>query len=522
MAKQGETTTEISAEREVLPEVLMNSVLGKLYDILTNGDEVAPKSDDNYLAWLSVGIPYPKEELEFLSTGLTGIYREPEQEPLEEGEEREAPIEKTPEEIQQLLAQDVTRKYMQAENLARLADFIPDTSGVKGDVTMNVWNPENTLSQAYRHILKFSQVANFEPDEETKQKIERLRGLLQEKKIKKNLITDEDEEVLEETPLVKKYNEKLQSYLNEALEYNTHRVNALAAKDPAAVHYWSINASILRSKVMAAKNDWITNGFKEEYDQIAAFIAQVEGRSMLTLKQQYIDDMEKARLTGPASGSDFYYSSFLPGSFAESDNGWTKFSFDKSDFSSNYKFHSESKKASARAGFFGFGARASASHEKQNVSSKIDTSSFKLEFKICQVPIVRPWFNTNFLTSKYWRFDENNPEFKNNMVSNGESPPNGMIPAYTTTAIFVKDLNLKFSKSNSEFIDEIENTSVGGSAGWGPFRVGGSYTNNNKETSLDIHKEGQGIEIQGMQLIGFKCHILPKSPDARPDVEEWV
>ncbi len=52
---------------------------------------------------------------------------------------------------------------------------------------------------------------------------------------------------------------------------------------------------------MAAKNDWITNGYKEEYDQIAAFIAQVEGRSMLTLKQQYIDDMEKARLTGLSS-----------------------------------------------------------------------------------------------------------------------------------------------------------------------------------------------------------------------------
>lgn len=505
--------------KDVLPDELMNSVLGKLYDVLTNGDDVAPKSEDNYLAWLSVGMPYPPEELDFLSTGLTGIVREPER---PEGEEAEPPAKKTPEEINQLLAQDVNRKYMQAENLSRLCDMVPDTSGVTGDVTMNVWHQENTLSQAYNHILKFSQVANFEPDEKTKAKIKRLRGLLQEKKIKKNIVTEEEEEVLEETPLVKMYNEKMQKWMNEALEYNTHRVNALAGKDPAAVHFWSLNASILRSKVQAAKADWVTNGFKEEYDQIAAFISQVEGRSMLTLKQQYIEDVEKARLTGIASGSDFYYTSLLPGGFAKTDNGWTEFSFSSSDFKSNYKF--DSKKGGGGGGlslgFFTVGG--SGSYEKQNSNRKIDTSSFSLNFKICQVPIVRPWFNVNYLTSKYWRFDENNPEFKNNMVSDGGSPPDGMIPAYTTTALFVKDLVLHFGESNREFTSEIEKASGGGFVSWGPFHAGGRYESSSQERNADIHRESQGIRIQGMQLIGFKCHILPKSPDPKPDVKDWV
>ncbi|UGU16054.1 hypothetical protein LS482_20550 [Sinomicrobium kalidii] len=511
-------------ENKVLPEKLMNSVLGKLYDILTNGDDVVPKSDDNYLAWLSVGMPYPKEELEFLSTGLTGVIREPEKEEENEGEDgkKSKPKEKTSEEINQLLAQDVNRKYMQAENLARLCDMVPDTSGVTGDVTMNVWNQENSLSLAYRHILKFSQVANFEPDEKTKAKIERLRGLLQEKKIKKNIVTEEEEEVIQETPLVKMYNEKMQQYMNAALEYNSHRVNALAGKDPAAVHFWSLNAPILRNKVMAAKNDWITNGFKEEYDQIAAFIAQVEGRSMLTLKQQYIDDMEKARLTGIASGSDFYYTSLLPGGFAETDNGWTEFTFSSTDYQSNYKF--DSKKGGGGGGFsLGFvsiGARGS--HKETKSKTKIDTSRFSLRFKICQVPIVRPWYNVNYLTSKYWRFDINNPEFKDNMVSDGETPPSGMIPAYTTTAIFVKDLFLHFGESHSEITSEMESNSGGGFVSWGPFHAGGKYETNSQERNMDFESDSQGIKIKGMQLIGFKCHILPKSPDAKPNVEEWV
>ncbi len=56
--------------KEVLPEQLMNSVLGKLYDVLTNGDDVVPKSDDNYLAWLSVGSPTPKTNWNFCLPGL--------------------------------------------------------------------------------------------------------------------------------------------------------------------------------------------------------------------------------------------------------------------------------------------------------------------------------------------------------------------------------------------------------------------------------------------------------------------
>lgn len=513
------------ADDKVLPEQLMNSVLGKLYDILTNGDDVVPKSKDNYLAWLSVGMPFPKEELEFLSTGLTGVIKEPKpQLVLADGETEAAPTptEKSPEEIKQLLAQDVNRKYMQAENLARLCDMVPDTSGIHGDVTMNVWNPETTLSKAYEHILRFSQVANFQPDEKTKAKIDRLRGLLQEKKIKKNIVTEEEEEVLQETPLVKMYNEKMQNYMNTALEYNNYRVNALAGTDPAAVHFWAMNASILRNKVIAAKNDWITNGFKEEYDQIAAYIAQVEGRSMLTLKQQFIDDLEKARLTGIASGSDFYYTSLLPGGFAESDNGWTEFKFTSSDLSNNYTF--DSKKGGGGGGLtLGvFNIGGGGKYEKVNTTRKIDKTNFRLSFKICQVAVCRPWFAQSFLTSKYWRFDQNNGEFKDNMVSNGQTPPDGMIPAYTTTAIFVKDLFLHFGKSHSEFTSEIKKAGGGGYVSWGPFHAGGKYETNSQERDMEFESDSQGIRIKGMQLIGFKCHTLPKSPDPKGDIKEWV
>ena len=39
------------------------------------------------------------------------------------------------------------------------------------------------------------------------------------------------------------------------------------------------------------------------------------------------------------------------------------------------------------------------------------------------MPIARPWFKSAFLLSRLWRFDQNNPEAKEELVSSGEAPP---------------------------------------------------------------------------------------------------
>lgn len=514
----------MSKAKEVLPEDLMNSVLGKLMDLITSGDDVVPKSKDNFLSWLTPGVPYHPDDLTFLNEGFTGIYKKKNDESSDnpEGEDSE----KIP--IDEILGQDVGIKYQQAESLSGILNMIPDTSGVGegGGFTMNAFNYENDLAKAYYQTLKFSQVSDIEPDEKTKAKIDKLRGLLQTKKIVKDLVTDEETETIVASPMVSLYNEKLQNYLNVALEYNSRRIEALAAKNPAAVHYWSINASILRNRVLAAKSDWVTNGYKEQYEQIAAFISQVEGRSMVTLKAKYLDDLEKSTLTGLHSGAEFYYSSLIPGSFIKSDSGWTKFSFDKSDFKSNYKFSKKDTSAGARASFMGFGGSGKGSTSNTKSKVKIDSSKFSMSFKIAQIPIYRPWFNVNYLTSKFWRFDKENPEFETDMVSNGASPPEGMIPAYTTTAIFVKDLKMHFGEFSGLSEYQKSKVSGSGSAGFsfGPFSAGASASHSSTKVNREneTHVSKQGIEIDGMQLIGFKCHILPKSPNPSPKIKKWA
>ncbi|HMC98626.1 MAG TPA: hypothetical protein VKH37_00685, partial [Ferruginibacter sp.] len=368
----------------VLPQDLMNTMMGKLFDVITNGDgTTVPKSEDNFFTWCTPGIPFDVNDFDYLAQGLTGVYK-PKMVTNPDGTQSTEQL--TPEQRDAELAKDTTKMYQEAEQLARFVDVIPDASGIDDTkVRMNVKNDEGGLSDVYEETLRFSQVANSELTADEKAKIEKYRSLLQVEREKEDLITGEKTTVMEPSPLVKLYTEKMQAWQEAALEYNAARIDALTASTPRAVQNWAINANILRSKVTFAMNDWINNGYKNEFEGIAARIDQMTSRDLTILKAQYKDALEKARLTGLSSGSDFFYTSLAPANFATS-KGWTRFTFSNSDYSYYSKKTTQSWQASGglSLGFFTIGGGASGS--KTTFDAKADFSSFNMSFEICQVP----------------------------------------------------------------------------------------------------------------------------------------
>jgi hypothetical protein len=332
---------------------------------------------------------------------------------------------------------------------------------------------------------------------------------------------------------VQVYNEKMAAYDAAALEYNSYRIDALSGDNPKAVQFWAINANILRDKVKAAMADWISSGYKNEYEEIAAYISQVEGRDLTLLKQQYMDDLEKAKLTGLASGSDFYYSSLVPASFATS-SGWSRFSFSSDDCArhSNSTFNSSGWSANAGASYFGFGVSGGASHsqDKATYDGSFNSDNFSLSFEIVQIPIVRPWLKSSYLMSKTWRFDPGNPDMKDDVLRDGGSPPKGLIAAYPTSVIFIRNLNMQIGHSEGfdHFMSEHSASCQHGGGGFsfGPFSCGGSASHYTTSGSVQRDHEykwdDQSLVVPGMQIAGFKCHVLPKSPNPSPDIKEWV
>src|SRR5207249_6682125 len=142
-----------------------------------------------------------------------------------------------------------TRMYQLAEQLARIVDVVADSSGIDDTKTrMNVKNDEGALSDVYEEVLLFSQVANTELSAADKAKIEKFRQLMQVEREKEDLITGEMIKVIEPSPLVKAYNEKMQAWMEAALEFNAARIDALTASTPRAVHNWAINANVLGRK----------------------------------------------------------------------------------------------------------------------------------------------------------------------------------------------------------------------------------------------------------------------------------
>jgi hypothetical protein len=528
----------------VEPNVMLNQIMGKIYNILTNGDDTVPKSEDNFLSWATPGIPLEETDFEFLSQGLTGVVKKRKlKEITGNGNGNNSAdsaatekVEITPQELEALRAQDTAGLYMQAENFSRLVDFVPDLASTTNNqfAQLSIMNNEGSLSERYEYILRMSQVMQSDLPEATKQKIEKFRGLLTVTKTKKDLLDDTEIQVSEPSPLVVAYNQKMAAYEDAALEYNTRRVDSLSADNTRAVHYFGMNGSILRHKVNAAKADWATTGHKDDYERIAAFIEQVTQRDMSILKRQYWDDLEKARLTGLATGSDFYYTTVVPGNFMKA-SGWTEFTFSSSDFnnSANSSYASSQSTSSVGGGYFGIfggGGKKTDSSGQSESHVKFDTAHFGMSFKIMQVPIVRPWFKTSYLVSKLWRFDPSNPEAKADMVSDGGKPPKGLIPAYPTSIICVKDLKLVFSNSSgfaeAEASWKKASMSGGASFGFGPFHLGGSHGRSSAsgERSSQYHYDSQTqtMTIDGTQAIGFKCHVLPKCPDPNGSVKEWV
>ena len=112
----------------VEPSVMVNSIMGKLYNILTNGYDTVPKSEDNFFSWATPGIPIEPGDFEFLSQGLTGVVKKAKLDEIrgQGAENGNNPVEVTPQILESLRAQDTAGLYMQAENFSRLVDFVPD------------------------------------------------------------------------------------------------------------------------------------------------------------------------------------------------------------------------------------------------------------------------------------------------------------------------------------------------------------------------------------------------------------
>ena len=474
---------------------LMQALVAKLYATVTgNGDGkiVLPRS--KFVSWCSPGIPFTKEDFHFASQGLIGDTAE------------------------------ATRALEhQAWTIAKLFDYIPEV-GEAGfiDETMQQTifsSTQDTISKVFSDVLKFSKVLDNELSEEEKAKLQKFRDLLVVEK--ENILGDK---VTVPGPIVEAYNAKMNEWLDAVDEYCTVLVDAQSAKgsDPEAIRrvaMFSNKAASLIRKVHAAEGAWVTQGYKNEYEQIQAYMAQVTEKSLVLYKEDLKQKLANAKKTSTNEGAagEYYYTTLLPGNFAES-TAWTKFTYYEQDYETHSKKDTSQwgVKAGVSFGLFSFGANAGGSRVEQSMD--IQAASFRAQFEFTQIPIVRPWFDPGFFTMRAWTLDDAwNLNFDKG-VSDGQAIPVGRLVAYPVTALFVRNLKITLDESDSHTKYINEQISAGGTVGWGPFQVGGSYKHGNEQRDFKSHAEGGEISFEGIQLVGLINNLIPKSPNTNPAI----
>ncbi len=478
---------------------LMQAMVAKLYATITGNDGNIKMPRNKFVTWMLPGIPFNPEDFLYCSKGLIGD-----------------------------TAEKTRELQHQAFVLSKLFDFIPDVNDQFVDTTMQqtiFTSTQDTISSVYRDVLKYSRVVNIELSDKEKEKLQKFRNLLTVTKETEDLITGEKKTVTEPGSLTLAYTAKMNDYIDAADEYMNLLIDAQSAKgnDPEAIRRvaaWTNKSKFIRKKMEAAEMAWVSQGYKNEYEQINAYIDQVTQKSMVLYKQDLLRKFNNSLLTSTQEGTagDFYYTTLLPGNFATSP-GWTRFTFYEGDYDTHYNKNTSQWSAGGglSLGLFSIGARASGS--KVAIASNQKATSFSATLEFTQIPICRPGCDFGFFSMRGWTLDKLWDLNFDKKVSDGGEKPVGRLVAYPITALFVRNVRFTFAEwdSQSQYINR--QIQGGGAVGYGPFFVAGSYSQGSETRDASFHNEGGSIVIPGMQLIGFINNIIPKSPNPNPEIK---
>lgn len=480
-------------------DTIMKSMMGLLYSVLTDGEQelVEQNERERFICWCLPGIPMDPEDLRFAVRGFTG-----------RGDTPEAK------------AEDTALLIGQASRFARLIDFVPDATSVFDEQQQmaSFERGESSLARLYERVLKQSQVAATELTPEEQAKIERFRDLLYPEEETEDLITGNKVRRRAEGPVLKAYKEFQQKYEDAVIAYNTIRVKAQNPATPEDATLLTFNGPTLRKRVQAARAEWESNGRKSDVEAIQAFIAAVTQRDLNLWKMDLLDRFETSRLAD-AFGQEFFLSSMVPGSFAFSDQGWSKFTFKEKEV--DHFASSKTNQWEAQASLLwkiNLGGQGSGSSTE---TKQIDNvTDFELSCAVTQIPLIRAWFDPTFLESRAWKLGPNALELTE--LSDGADPPQGMLVAYPISVIFARDIRINFKELHDETNELTKSIKADGKTSFGLFKLGGSYKRDTQEKKVHSDIKEDGLVVSGLQVLGFRCRLLKKAPNPIPGIEKWV
>jgi hypothetical protein len=170
--------------------------------------------------------------------------------------------------------------------------------------------------------------------------------------------------------------------------------------------------------------DWIDLGFKRQVEQAQALKNNLELRKYLDrYRQHYLEELSISEIPDlNGRGIGFFTSFFSPADAFDKDLPWTRVTLTKSEIAGLINEASPELKS-----YFG------------TDSANLDIESMTLEYN--NVIVMRPWFKAEFFHSHYWKLPDDR------VVSDGTVPNSGTLPAYITSMVVARNVEIRRRKA---------------------------------------------------------------------------
>ena len=472
---------------------LGHAVLNQLCDLMCGCDGSIPPAQNAFMSWCEPGVPFWPGELGFATGDLDA------------------------------------GSVHDAFAFSRLVDFVPEPGVAytheRQQRSLGV-DGASRFSSIYGDVLRSARVVNGEISDEERRKIERLAGLLRTTRIVHDVSTGEPRPVTENGPMLKAYNEKRAAYLAAVLRCNGGRVASLgtggtlegaasaSCVDGAGGAARAGGVDLVeryRSQVESGMAAWISIGYRDEVDQINAYIDQVSGRDLVPWRRSLAEMLDGSVITAGSSARRFHHTTPVPAGFVTG-NGWTPHTFGCRVVDAGTHLVRRSWRAgpSSLSGFALAGVGAGGADGAPHPDFAVE--SFELSLELCPVLISRPWFYPPLLTHRGWTFDQ--------QLSDGGDPPSGRLVGFPETILFARDVRVESADFARAYARYASRAGDRAGFGWGPFWLGGCHFMAGRERHFQAEVDSHGVTVPGVQIVGFVNHQLGKSPNPAPELDQ--
>jgi hypothetical protein len=391
------------------------------------------------------------------------------------------------------------------ENFSRLVDHLPLVKATYVDSSKRV-------SDVYRAVVEGANITPQPENPALKAAYNKAYDLLTDE------FDDFDEQgkptkIPGDSPLYANYKRKMNAY-SDAVANFMAEASKYDMKKPEDQRAWAIIGPSKQKMLTTAWNDFQTAQAKKVEDALATVAQSAENQvgrvftdtqERLTLleKGSVMDQMDKY-LPTYASPANWYSS--------RAAEGWTSLTFSSAKYQLNQSssYVSYGGSAGFSMGLFSVGGSASHSTERHHMDS--ETSNLSVSFRYARINLERPWFNGLIFDLPGWTYG---PVQKGGVSSgNPDTSANTLLTIVPTGFIVVRDLKISanWGKQDADSIKKA--TSGGGSFGWGPFSIGGSYQSGSSESNFQSEFDGRTLSAPGLQIMAFISTVMPFAPKA--------